>query len=162
LIYTTTTLIKLPKSFAQTTYTITAATRLNPPQQQQCATTEPTIQGQEYKAGPPFRQGQDFAKGLQGPRLQLTGRRVLSPMECKPVQGAILDIWQADSSGNYDNKGFNLRGKITTDKDGKYVLYTIYPRRLHIGTTAIRPSHIHVMVGVPDQPILTTQVYFEG
>jgi hypothetical protein len=98
LIYTTTTLINLPKSFAQTTNTITAATRLNPPQQQQCATTEPTIQGQEYKAGPPFRQGQDFAKGLQGPRLQLTGRRVLSPMECKPVQGAILDIWQADSS----------------------------------------------------------------
>jgi protocatechuate 3,4-dioxygenase beta subunit len=56
----------------------------------------------------------------------------------------------------------NLRGKITTDKDGKYVLDTIYPGALHIGTTAIRPSHIHVMVAVPGQLILTTQVYFEG
>jgi protocatechuate 3,4-dioxygenase beta subunit len=149
LIYATTTFVNLPKSFAQTTdsntnTTTTATARLSPPQQQQCATTEQTIQGPEYKAGSPLRQGKDFAKGLQGPRLELTGR-VLSPMGCKPVQGAILDIWQADSNGNYDNKGFNLRGKITTDKDGKYVLDTIYPGALHIGTTAIRPSHIHVM-----------------
>jgi protocatechuate 3,4-dioxygenase beta subunit len=166
LIYTTT-LVNFPKSFAQTTVSNTNATapaRLVPPPlatQKQCATTEPTIQGPEYKAEPPLRQGQDFAKGLQGPRLDLTGR-VLSSIGCKPVQGAILDIWQADSNGYYDNKGFNLRGKITTDKDGKYVLDTIYPGQLHVGATAIRPSHIHVMVGIPGQPILTTQVYFEG
>jgi protocatechuate 3,4-dioxygenase beta subunit len=125
-----------------------------------CATTEPTIQGPEYKQGPPFREGQNFAKGLQGPRLELSGR-VLS-MDCKPVEGAVLDIWQADSNGHYDNEGYNLRGKIKTDKDGKYVLDTIYPGRLKVENVDIRPSHIHVMVGIPGQPILTTQVYFEG
>jgi protocatechuate 3,4-dioxygenase beta subunit len=142
------------------TSTLTTPSPLS--QQQQCAaTTEPTIQGPEYKARPPLRQGQDFAKGLQGPRLELTGR-VLSAMGCKPVQGAVLDIWQADVNGNYDNKGYNLRGRITTDKDGRYVLDTIYPGRLHMGNTILRPSHVHVMVGIPGQPILTTQIYFEN
>ena len=81
---------------------------------------------------------------------------------CKPLQGAVLDLWQTNSSGDYDYKGFNLRGKIVTDKDGKYVLDTIYPATLHLEGNITRPSHIHVMVGVPGQPIITTQVYFEG
>ena len=38
------------------------------------------------------------------------------------MQGAVLDIWQSNSSGDYDYTGFNLRGKIVTDKDGNYVL----------------------------------------
>ena len=125
-----------------------------------CNLTEPTAQGPEYKAGPPFKQGQDFAKGLPGQRLELTGS-VLS-MECKPLQGAVIDVWQTNSTGDYDYKGFNLRGKIVTDKDGRYVLDTIYPVRLLMDGNYTRPSHIHVMVGVPGQPIITTQVYFEG
>jgi protocatechuate 3,4-dioxygenase beta subunit len=162
LLLTYTSFVNLPKSsFAQTINTNqTPSSSASPPTQQECATTEATNQGPEYKAGSPFRQGKDFAKGLQGPRLELSGK-VLN-MACKPVQGAVLDIWQADSNGTYDNKGFDLRGKITTDKDGKYVLDTIYPGRLHIGATVIRPSHIHVMVGIPGQPMLTTQVYLEG
>ena len=39
---------------------------------------------------------------------------------------------------------------------------TIYPGRLKVENVTIRPSHIHVMVGIPGQPVLTTQVYFEG
>ena len=64
--------------------------------------------------------------------MELIGR-VLSAIDCKPVQGAVLDVWQADANGNYDNKSYNLRGKIVTDKAGKYVLDTIYPGRLHTG-----------------------------
>lgn len=127
----------------------------------QCNTTEPTIQGPEYKSGSPVRQGQNFAKGLPGTRLELTGR-VLSAIGCKTVQGAVLDVWQANANGSYDNKGYNLRGKIVTDKAGKYVLDTIYPGRLHTKSTILRSSHIHVMVGIPGQPILTTQIYFES
>jgi hypothetical protein len=58
------------------------------------------------------------------------------------MQGSVLDLWQTNSTGNYDYKGFNLRGKIVTDKPGKYVL---------------GPNHIHIMVGVPGQPIITIQ-----
>jgi len=105
-------------------------------------------------------QGKDFAKGLQGERLIVSGK-VFNIFTCKPVQGAVLDIWQTNSTGDYDIKGYELRGKIVTDKDGKYVLDTIYPARLHSGNIT-RPSHIHVIVGVPGQPLLTTQVYFEG
>jgi protocatechuate 3,4-dioxygenase beta subunit len=126
-----------------------------------CKLTESTAQGPEYKTGAPSKQGQDFAKGLQGQRLELSGR-VLNLATCKPVQGAVLDLWQTNSSGDYDYKGFNLRGKIVTDKDGKYVLDTIYPVRLLLDGNITRPSHIHVMVGVPGQPMITTQVYFEG
>jgi protocatechuate 3,4-dioxygenase beta subunit len=126
-----------------------------------CKLTESTAQGPEYKPGAPSKQGQDFAKGLQGQGLELSGR-VLNLATCKPVQGAVLDLWQTNSSGDYDYKGFNLRGKIVTGKDGKYVLDTIYPARLHLEGNITRPSHIHVMVGVPGQPIITTQVYFEG
>jgi len=81
-------------------------------------------------------------------------------MTCKPVQGAVLDIWQTNSTGDYDYKGFNLRGKIVTDKDGNYVLDTIYPESLQLSNIT-RPSHIHVIVGIPGQPLITTQIYFE-
>jgi protocatechuate 3,4-dioxygenase beta subunit len=146
-------------SFAQINQTQTNQS-LTIQQLMMCATTEATIQGPEYKQGPPFREGQNFAEGLQGARLELSGR-VLN-MNCKPIEGAVLDIWQADSNGYYDNEGYNLRGKIKTDKDGKYVLDTIYPGRLKVDSVTIRPSHIHVMVEIPGQPVLTTQVYFEG
>jgi protocatechuate 3,4-dioxygenase beta subunit len=153
-------------SFAQTTTNTTqTSTEVKKSQLKAlstpCKLTEPTAQGPEYKAGPPFKQGRDFAKGLQGQRLEISGK-VLNAATCKPVQGAVLDLWQTNSSGDYDYKGFNLRGKIVTDKDGKYVLDTIYPARLHGEGNITRPSHIHVMVGVPSQPIITTQVYFEG
>ena len=124
-----------------------------------CNVTEPTVQGPEYTANPPVRQGQDFAKGIPGERLLLSGK-VLNHMTCKPVQGAVLDIWQTNSTGDYDYKGFNLRGKIVTDKDGNYVLDTIYPESLQLSNIT-RPSHIHVIVGIPGQPLITTQIYFE-
>jgi protocatechuate 3,4-dioxygenase beta subunit len=172
LLLTYTTFVNLPpqSSFAQTktntnTNTNQTSTEVIKTQPKTlttpCNLTEPTAQGPEYKGGPPFKQGQDFAKGLQGQRLELSGR-VLNMPTCKPVQGAVLDLWQTNSSGDYDYKGFNLRGKIVSDKDGKYVLDTIYPARLHGEGNITRPSHIHVMVGAPGQPIITTQVYFEG
>jgi len=124
-----------------------------------CNVTESTVQGPEYKPNPPVKQGQDFAQGIPGERLLLSGK-VLNHMTCKPVQGAVLDIWQTNSTGDYDYKGFNLRGKIVTDKDGNYVLNTVYPESLQLRNIT-RPSHIHVIVGVPGQPLITTQVYFE-
>ena len=146
-------------SFAQTPNTNQTSTAQPKLISFPCKLTESTVQGPEYKAGVPLKQGQDFAKGLPGQQLELSGR-VLS-MGCKPLQGAVLDLWQTNSTGDYDYKGFNLRGKIVTDKDGKYVLDTIYPVRLLMDENFTRPSHIHVMVGVPGQPIVTTQVYFE-
>jgi protocatechuate 3,4-dioxygenase beta subunit len=86
----------------------------------------------------------------------------LNAYRCKGVQGAVLDIWQGNSTRDYDYKGYNLRGKIVTDKDGNYVLNTVYPVRIKTGEADLtRPSHIHVIVRVPGQPLITTRVFFE-
>ncbi|GAB3531261.1 hypothetical protein GCM10027443_13180 [Pontibacter brevis] len=47
-------------------------------------------------------------EGMKGTTLVLTGQ-VLNT-RCQPVRGALLDWWQADAEGNYDNDGYKLRG----------------------------------------------------
>ena len=70
---------------------------------------------------------------------------------------ALLDFWQADDRGVYDNTGYRLRGHQFTDEQGRYRLETIVPA-LYTGRT----RHIHVKVQAPNQPVLTTQLYFPG
>ena len=38
---------------------------------------------------------------------------------------------------------------------------TVYPTRLRGDGNMTRPCHLHVIVGLPGQPLITTQVYFE-
>jgi protocatechuate 3,4-dioxygenase beta subunit len=93
--------------------------------------------------------------GINGTRLVLTGF-VLSTA-CRPVAGALLDFWQADDHGDYDNQGYRLRGHQFSDGNGRYRLETIVP-----GLYPGRTRHIHVKVQAPNRPVLTTQVYFPG
>ncbi len=93
--------------------------------------------------------------GVDGTALTLTGL-VLST-SCQPVSGALVDFWQADDDGNYDNAGYTLRGHQYTDAAGAFRLETIVP-----GLYPGRTRHIHVKVQAPSQPILTTQLYFPG
>jgi protocatechuate 3,4-dioxygenase beta subunit len=92
---------------------------------------------------------------MTGVHLVLTGY-VLSA-SCAPIAGARLDFWQADSAGSYDNSGYRLRGYQVTEAAGAYSLQTVVPG-LYPGRTA----HIHVKVGAPSRPVLTTQLYFPG
>jgi protocatechuate 3,4-dioxygenase beta subunit len=91
--------------------------------------------------------------GGAGTRLVVTGS-VLST-DCRPIPGALLDFWQADDRGAYDNAGFRLRGHQFADGQGHYRLETVVP-----GLYAGRTRHIHVRVQAPNQRILTTQLYF--
>jgi protocatechuate 3,4-dioxygenase beta subunit len=91
--------------------------------------------------------------GLGGPKLVVTGY-VLST-DCQPIAAALLDFWQADDNGQYDNVGYRLRGHQFTDDQGQYTLETIMP-----GQYPGRTRHIHERVQQPNQPILTTQLYF--
>jgi len=92
---------------------------------------------------------------IKGTRLVLTGL-VLST-HCKPIPGALLDFWQCDDVGEYDNSGYHLRGHQFSDAAGGYRLETIVPA-IYPGRT----RHIHVKVQAPNSPVLTTQVYFPG
>jgi protocatechuate 3,4-dioxygenase beta subunit len=156
-------------SFTITFYSTTAfaqsnnqtSTTLQPSQQQQdsfCKLTESDMLGPFYKEGAPFKQ--TLGEGVkEGERLIITGK--VTDMRCQPIKNAVLDIWQANSTGKYDNEGFTLRGKINTDNDGNYIIDTIVPKEYVAGDIK-RPGHIHLKIGAPNQPILTTQLYFEG
>lgn len=93
--------------------------------------------------------------GISGTKLTITGL-VLST-NCRPVARALLDFWQADATGAYDNAGFRLRGHQFADEAGRYQLETVVP-----GLYPGRTRHIHVRVQAPNGPLLTTQLYFPG
>ena len=73
------------------------------------------------------------------------------------ARGALLDFWQADAKGQYDNSGFRLRGHQFTDADGRYRLRSVVP-----GVYPGRTRHIHVKVQPAGGRVLTTQLYFPG
>jgi len=92
---------------------------------------------------------------MRGRRLTVSG--AVLGTDCKPVPRALLDFWQADAGGRYDNAAFRLRGHQLTDAEGRYRLETILP-----GIYPGRARHIHVKVQAPSRPPLTTQLYFPG
>ncbi len=91
--------------------------------------------------------------GLPGTRLVVTG--LVLTRDCRSVARALLDFWQADANGEYDNVGFKLRGPQFTDDSGQFRLETVVP-----GLYPGRTRHIHVRAQAPNRPVLTTQLYF--
>jgi protocatechuate 3,4-dioxygenase beta subunit len=157
----------LPPTPADTQSPVQAATAAASPTQPQptrtagaiaCAApaslTPPMTEGPYFKANSPQRASL-LGIGLSGTILSLSG--YVLTQDCKPVTNALLDFWQADSQGNYDNTTYTLRGHQFTDADGHYQLDTIIP-----GLYPGRTEHIHVKIQAPNGPILTTQLFFPG
>ena len=118
---------------------------------------EPTLaqtEGPFFKPSSPERI-ELLEQGMAGQPIELVGF-VLSH-DCKPIAGALLDFWQADDKGQYDNSGFRLRGHQFTDADGRFRLRTVVP-----GAYVGRTRHIHVKVQPRGGRVLTTQLYFPG
>ena len=111
-------------------------------------------EGPYFKPSSPERT-ELFEEGMAGQPIELVGF-VLS-LACKPLAGALLDFWQADDKGGYDNSGFRLRGHQFSDAEGRYRLRSIVP-----GIYPGRPRHIHVKVQPQGGRVLTTQLYFPG
>ncbi|MFF8813258.1 dioxygenase family protein [Streptomyces pactum] len=116
--------------------------------------TPAQMEGPYFKPNSPRRTSLVEA-GTVGTRLTVSG--YVFGLACKPIAGALLDFWQADNRGNYDNVGFRFRGHQFTDSTGAFRLETIVP-----GLYPGRTRHIHVKVQAPNRPILTTQLYFPG
>ncbi len=116
--------------------------------------TPQLTEGPFFKAGSPERASLIDAN-TPGTKLVITG--TVYSADCKPVAHALLDFWQADASGNYDNSGYNLRGHQYTDASGRYQLTTIVP-----GLYTGRTEHIHVKVQAPNGQLITTQLFFPG
>jgi protocatechuate 3,4-dioxygenase beta subunit len=116
--------------------------------------TPKDYEGPFYKPSTPLRASL-LEPGIAGTKLVLTG--FVLTKGCKPLAGAVLDFWQCDRNGAYDNRGFRLRGHQFTDDAGRYRLETIFP-----GEYPGRTRHIHVKVQAKGGPLLTTQLYFPG
>jgi protocatechuate 3,4-dioxygenase beta subunit len=116
--------------------------------------TESQTEGPFYAPDTPRRRNL-LENGLEGERLALTG--LVVDTRCRPIPRALLDFWQADANGDYDNEGYRLRGHQFTDRRGRYGLETIVPA-LYPGRT----RHIHVKAQRPGGDVLTTQLYFPG
>ena len=150
------------ESYAQNTNTSSDDIKMNEINPS-CELTLPTVQGPYYKEGAPIKEGKEFVGETEGEKLVVTGK-VMSFPDCHPVNGAVLDFWQADSKGKYDNTDFNLRGKVISEENGNYTLDTILPGSYSQGNIT-RPAHIHVKAWIPENPgnpSLVSQLYFEG
>ena len=100
-----------------------------------------------------YTQGQ--ATWLEGTVTDRAGR---------PVQGAVVEIWQCDQQGHYRHPGdrgadpaFQGFGRTGVGSAGEYRFRTIRPA-LYSGRT----SHIHVKVKLGKRELLTTQMYVAG
>ncbi|VTM44891.1 catechol 1,2-dioxygenase [Klebsiella quasipneumoniae] len=100
--------------------------------------------------------------------------------EGRPVANAIVDIWHANTLGNYSffdpsQSEYNLRRRIRTGADGRYSVRSILPsgygcppdgptQKLldQLGRHGNRPAHIHFFVSAPGHKHLTSQINLSG
>ena len=116
---------------------------------------EPTVretEGPFFKPSSPERSDL-HEPGAGGRRFELSG--LVLTRSCRPLSGAVVDLWHADNKGAYDNVGFQYRGHVITAPDGTFRFRTIVPA-LYSGRT----RHYHVKVQAPGSRLLTTQLYF--
>jgi hydroxyquinol 1,2-dioxygenase len=141
--------------------------------------TETTVLGPFYVEGAPsMPAGADIAAGEEGTPTFVSGR--VLDTRGKPVAGALLDVWQTDAEGFYDvqrpQKGdMRLRGKFTTDPEGRYRFRTVKPVPYPIPTDGpvgamldrlgrhpYRPAHIHMIVSAEGYAPIATHVFVAG
>ncbi|MEU6278859.1 carbohydrate-binding protein [Streptomyces sp. NPDC047028] len=139
-------------ALARTMATTGTSVPLTPPCDDGDDPTPEQIEGPYFKPNSPERTSL-LEPGMPGTHLTVSG--YVFGSACLPVAGALLDFWQADDNGAYDNTGFTLRGHQYTDSTGAFALTTIVP-----GLYPGRTRHIHVKLQAPGRPILTTQLYF--
>jgi len=100
---------------------------------------------------------------------------------CKPVEGALVELWQANANGRYAHPAdpnpapldpnFQGWGQAVTDVEGRYSFLTIKPaayplRFLRDGDVdeeaGYRTPHLHFRVSKRGFTELATQMYFAG
>ncbi|KXK27372.1 MAG: Chlorocatechol 1,2-dioxygenase [candidate division WS6 bacterium OLB20] len=112
--------------------------------------------GPYYKPDSPFRT-RIVPAGTEGKPMIIKGV-VLSSDCSRSVPGAVIDIWQANESGSYEDEWY--RGQVTADAEGNYEFETVMPRGYGEGT-GYRPPHIHFKVFADGREIVTSQMFFD-
>ena len=105
----------------------------------------------------------------EGNFIQIIGRLV--DENCLPLQGAVVEIWQADALGNYEweydqdsywqiplegkDKNFLFSGTALTDNLGQFDFKTIFP-----GSKDESAPHVNIIVKLTGYEGLHTRMYF--
>ncbi|MCK1276093.1 catechol 1,2-dioxygenase [Bradyrhizobium sp. 61] len=110
-----------------------------------------------------------------GAPLFVSGRVV--DRDGRPVADAEVDVWHASPVGLYENQDpdqadMNLRGKFTTDQDGRFAFRSVMMVGYPIPTDGVvgrlleaqsrhpyRPAHLHALIFKPGFKVLISQVY---
>ena len=145
--------------------------------------TPRTIEGPLYVAGATVNDGVariDINEDADAGPLVIRG--TVKDLDGKPVAGAVVECWHANSKGFYSHfdptgaqSEFNLRGAVKTGADGKYEFRTLMPvgygcpphgstqKLLNVlGRHGNRPAHVHFFVTSDSHRKLTTQFNIEG
>lgn len=144
--------------------------------------TPRTIEGPLYVAGAPIAEGSvrmdDGSEDGVATVMFLEG--VVRDTLGQPVAGAVVDLWHANTKGNYSyfdksQSDYNLRRRIVTDAEGRYRARSIVPSGYGcdpqgptqecldlLGRHGQRPAHIHFFVSATGHRHLTTQINLAG
>src|SRR5271170_4234298 len=94
--------------------------------------TESTVFGPFHRQNAPeLPSGGNIAPlDRDGPPTLVAGR--VLDLDGRPIAGAVLDVWQTQSNGLYDSQdqsldGLHMRGKFTSDSEGRYLIRTVRP-----------------------------------
>ena len=136
--------------------------------------SESTVLGPFHVAGAPeLPMGANICLDQKGEDMLIRGH--VRDVDGKPIEGATLDVWQANEEGFYDvqQKGiqpeFNLRGLFRTGPDGSYWFRAVKPKYYPIphdgpvgqllddlGRHPNRPAHLHFILKADGfQPLIT-------
>ncbi|MEF0942981.1 intradiol ring-cleavage dioxygenase [Rhizobium sp. BR 362] len=139
--------------------------------------SESTVLGPFHVAdAPELPMGANICLDQKGEDMVISGR--ILDTEGRPIENAVLDVWQANDEGFYDvqQKGiqpdFNLRGIFRTGKDGHYWFRAVKPKYYPIpdngpvgqllgalGRHPYRPAHLHYIIKAPGFETLTTHIF---
>lgn len=114
--------------------------------------TPTQTEGPYFTPNSPLRAGL-YEPGMAGTRLRVSGLAL--DTACRPLANVLIDLWQSDVQGRYDNAGYTLRGHQFTDAQGRWQFETVLP-----GIYPGRTRHLHVKLQAPGGKVLTTQLYF--
>jgi catechol 1,2-dioxygenase len=127
-----------------------------------CVPTEGVELGPFYRPNAPRRVSLSDPSD-PGEPLAVEGR-VLAADRCQPLEGAIVEVWQANAAGDYDitergqdDTPYRFRALLQSGSGGAYAFDTIVP-----GQYGRRAKHIHYFVHAKGYEPLVTQLYFAG
>jgi hydroxyquinol 1,2-dioxygenase len=140
--------------------------------------TPSTVEGPFHiPNSPEIADGGDMAKGAPGIPCFVTGK--VTGLDGKPIAGAMLDLWQTDGEGLYEEQRRTpeawMRGIYHTNADGSFCVRTVAPISYSIpmdgpvgafftntNMSHIRPAHIHFAVSAPGYHYLVTHLFQKG